>query len=214
MPPINLFYNFIDGFIVTLQLLSISIPLSITLGVLLGVLRVYYIKILSELATLIANTFRGLPLIVTLMILFYGLSDIKIFLSPFWAASTAFTLCGGSYISEYVKSTLESIDEGQSLAAKALGMSRLQEIIYITLPQAFKRALPSISNEIVYMIKYSSLASLIGVEELFSKARTLNSLYFKTIEIFTALAMIYLVLTTTAIIIFKYIENRVETPKT
>ena len=200
------------GLIVTLKLLAISVPAAVLLGIFLGSLRVYGGTILSSIATTIANTFRGLPLIVTLMILFFGLGDLGIYLPPFWAAVAAFILCGGSYISEYVRAAIQSVEEGQSLAARALGMTKLQELIYIILPQALRRALPSISNEVIYMIKYSSLAFIIGVQELFSTAKTFNSLYFRSVEIFTTIALIYLALTSIATLALKIIEEKTKIP--
>ncbi len=200
------------GLIVTLEILSISIPASIILGIILGSLRVYGGKVTSTLSSAVANTFRGLPLIVTLIILFFGLADLKIYLSPFWAATIGFILCGGSYISEYVRTAIYSIEEGQSLAAQSIGMTKFQELIYIILPQAVRRALPAISNEIVYMIKYSSLAFIVGVQEIFSVAKTFNSLYFKSTEIFLTLALIYLILTGIATIIFKIVESKLKIP--
>lgn len=202
----------VDGSLTTLEILAVSIPSAVSLGILLGSLRVYGGKILSKAADIISSIFRGLPLIVTLMIFFFGLADLSILLPPFWAAVSAFTLCGGSYISEYIRNSIESIEEGQSQAAKALGMSRFQELIYVILPQALRKALPSISNEVIYMVKYSSLAYIIGVQEIFSVAKTYNSLYFKSIEIFTTIALIYLLMTTSANIIFRMIEDRSKIP--
>ncbi|HEW93172.1 amino acid ABC transporter permease [Candidatus Geothermarchaeota archaeon] len=206
----NFLINLVQGLTTTLQILVISIPLSIITGFILGFARVYGNKIIFYISTGISTTFRGLPLIVTLLILFFGLADLKIYLSPFWASILGFTLCGGSYISEYVKGAIQSIEQGQAEAARALGMNKLQEIIYIILPQTLIRALPGVSNEIIYMIQYSSLSFVIGVKEIFSVAKTFNSLYFRSIEIFTTVAFVYLLLIAIATLVFKIIENKLK----
>jgi len=201
-----------SGLIVTLKMLAVAMPASILLGILLGTLRVYGGKVLKTIATAIVVIFRGFPLTVTLLILFFGLADFHIYLTPYWAAVIGFTLCSGSYQSEYVRGAIRSIDEGQSIAAKALGMSRFQEVTYIILPQALRRALPGVSNELIYMVKYSSLAFIVGVPEMFSVAKTYNSQWFMPMEIFLALAVIYLAMTTALTIAFKWLECKLEIP--
>ncbi len=201
-----------NGVITTLKMLAIAMPVSVALGILLGTLRVYGGRIPSIIATAVVVIFRGFPLMVTLLILFFGLADFGIYLTPFWAAVLGFILCSGSYQSEYVRGAIRSIDIGQSLAAKALGMTKMQEVLYIILPQAIRRALPGISNELIYMIKYSSLAFVVGVQEMFAVSKTFNSLYFRPIEIFLTLAAIYLAMTTAATIGFKWLENKLRIP--
>jgi len=200
------------GVLTTLEMLAIAAPASVALGILLGTLRVYGGKITSLIATAVVVTFRGFPLLVTLLLLFFGLADLKIYLTPFWAAVLGFILCSGSYQSEYVRGAIRSIDIGQSLAAKAIGMTKFQEVMYVILPQAIRRALPGISNEIIYMIKYSSLAFVVGVLEMFAVGKHFNSIYFRPIEIFLTLAAIYLVMTTAATIFFKWLEYKLRIP--
>lgn len=202
----------LSGFIVTLEILAISIPLSILLAIVLGTLRVYGGRILRAIASSIVITFRGFPVLVTLLILFFGLSDFGIYLSPFWTAVIGFVLCSGSYQSEYVRGAIRSIDVGQSLAAKALGMTKRQEILYIILPQAIRRALLGISNEVIYLIQYSSLAFVVGVPEMFSVTKTFNSLYFRPIETFTTIALIYLAMISITTLFFKFIERKISIP--
>ena len=203
-----------SGLVVTLKMLAVAIPASVLLGILLGTLRVYGGKALKTIATAIVVVFRGFPLTVTLLILFFGLADFHIYLTPYWAAVLGFTLCSGSYQSEYIRGAIRSIDEGQSIAARALGMSRFQEVIYIILPQALRRALPGISNELIYMVKYSSLAFIVGVPEMFSVAKTFNSQWFMPIETFSTLAIIYLAMTTIITLGFKLLENKLKIPST
>ena len=200
------------GTLITLQLLTVTIPLSVILGILVGILRVYGGKIGKTLANLYVYIFRGFPLLVTLMIMFFGLADIGIRLTPYWAAALAIIICSSAYQSEYVKMSILSIDEGQSLAAKSLGMKRSTEIFYIILPQALRVALPGIGNEIIYMILYSSLAYIVGVNEIFSAAISVNSIWFKPTEVFLVTALIYLAMTTMASYGLKKLEHRLCIP--
>ncbi|MEM3666213.1 MAG: amino acid ABC transporter permease [Candidatus Bathyarchaeia archaeon] len=198
----------IQGWAVTIEMLIITIPLGVLLAIGLAVACVYGNKPVSIIASGIVGTFRGFPLIVTIFIIFFALPKVGIYLSPFWSAVSGFILCTGAYQSKYIEGAIRSIDVGQSLAAQALGMSRLKEVIHIILPQAIRRALPGITNEIVYLILYSSLASFIGVEEIFSVARHYNSLNFRPIEIFLTAAMIYAFMATIADVSFKALERK------
>ncbi|MCK7469967.1 MAG: amino acid ABC transporter permease [Desulfomicrobium escambiense] len=110
--------------------------------------------------------FRGIPLVVQLFIWYFGLPHIGIYLTPLLASVLGFSLCSGAYHSEYVRGALLSIKQGQMLAAQALGFTKLQMILSIILPQAIRRALPGCGNEIIYLIKYSSLAYMITCIEL------------------------------------------------
>lgn len=202
----------LSGVAVTTQLLFTAIPFSILLGITIGVLRVYGGRFGSFLANFYVFIFRGFPLLVTMMIMFFGLADLGIMLEPFWAASLAIILCSSAYQSEYVKTAILSIDEGQSLAARSIGMSRFQEVFHVIMPQAIRIALPGISNEIIYMILYSSLAYIIGVSEIFSAAMTINSIWFRPGEIFSTIAFIYLSMTTAASLGFRKLESKFRIP--
>ena len=200
------------GALTTLQLLAVTIPSSIILGIFIGFLRVYGGKIGKTLANLYVYVFRGFPLLVTLMIMFFGLADIGIRLTPYWAAALAIIVCSSAYQSEYVRMSILSIDEGQSLAARSLGMRRSAEILYIILPQALRIALPGIGNEVIYMILYSSLAYVVGVNEIFSVAISVNSIWFKPTEVFLTTALIYLAMTTMASYGLKKLERKLWIP--
>jgi len=200
------------GIMVTLEILSITIPVSIGYGILLGSARVYGNTLIRLLAAGLVVTFRGFPLVVALFLLFYGLPEVGVKLSPFWTAVTAFILCSGAYQSEYVRGAIRSLEVGQIEAARSLGMTRLQELIHIVLPQAIPRALPGISNEIIYQIKYSSLAYIVGVNEIFGITASVNSIYFRPIEAFLTAAAIYLVMTTAAHFGFKALERHLSIP--
>ncbi len=203
----------LGGWVVTVKVLLISIPLSTILAITLAVARIYGNKPVSLLAASFVGLFRGFPCVVTLLMIFFALPEIGVYLSPYWSAVLAFVIVSGSYQSEYVRGAIQSIEIGQSFAAQSLGMTKLQEIIHIILPQALRRALPGVSNEIIYLVKYSSLASFIGVGEIFAVSRLYNSLYFRPIDIFLAAAVIYMFMCTIASFIFKVIENKSRYPE-
>lgn len=197
-----------SGLLKTLELLVISAPCGVTLGVLLGVLSVYGGRFLSYLSRAFTSTLTGFPLLVTMFLVFFGLPELGVYLSPTESAVLSFVLCSGAYISRYVRGAIMSIEEGQSLAAKALGMTKSQEVLYVVLPQALRRAIPSISNEVVYMVQYSSLAFAIGVQEMYSVSKSFNSIVFRPLEVFSMLALFYLALCTLASFLFKSIQRK------
>jgi len=204
--------SLLQGWLITLAMLALAIPISVTLAISLAIGRVYGKRPVSLLAAGFVGLFRGLPLIVTLLIIFFALPKVGVYFAPFWAAVLGFIFCSGAYQSEYVRAAIRSIDMGQSLAARSLGMSKFREVIHIILPQALIRAFPGISNEIIYLILYSSLAYVVGVSEMFAVSKHFNSLYFRSIEIFSAAAVVYLVMATTASVGFRRLENRLRIP--
>jgi polar amino acid transport system permease protein len=198
--------------VVTVEIIVVSVPIGVALAIALGVARVYGKKSVSLLATSIVGIFRGFPAIVTLLIIFFALPEVGVFFSPYWSAVLGFVLVTGAYQSEYVRGSIQSIQAGQSLAAQALGMTKLQEIAHIILPQAIRAALPGISNEIIYLVLYSSLASYIGVQEIFGVARTFNSLNFRPIEIFLTAGLIYAAMATVCFFGFRTLERKLRIP--
>ena len=202
----------LDGWVLSVKLLVPTIPLGVLLAIGLAVARVYGPKPLVLIATGIVGLIRGLPLVVTLFIIFFALPKLGILFPSFWSAVFGFILCTGAYQSEYVRGAIQSIDVGQSHAAQALGMRKVREVAHIILPQAIRRALPGISNEIIYLILYSSLAGYIGVYEIFAVSRHFNSLHFRPIEIFLIAGLLYAAMATIATVVFKLIENKFRIP--
>ena len=187
-------------------------PIGVALAIILGVARVYGNKTVSFVATTIVGIFRGLPAIVTLFIIFFALPEVGILFSPYWSAVLGFVLVTGTYQSEYVRGSIQSIHAGQSLAAQALGMSKSEEVVHIILPQALRVALPGISNEIIYLVLYTSLASYVGVQEMFSVSRTFNSLNFRPIEIFLSAGLVYAAIATVCFVGFRLLERKLRIP--
>jgi len=194
------------GLVVSIKLIVPSAFLGLFIGIIIGALRVYGSTLLKKVADGYVLIFRGFPLVIQLFIWYFGLPHIGIYLSPMVAAIIGFSLCSSAYHSEYVRGAFLSVKTGQTMGAKALGFSKIQMIRFITFPQAFRRALPGCGNEIIYLIKYSSLAYMITCIELTGQGKIIASETFKYTEIFMIIGAIYLFLTTIA----NWILHRVE----
>ncbi len=201
-----------DGLIVTLQLVAITAPFGFLFGLLVAVARVYGVRPVRWLAQLYVIFFRGCPLLLLLFILYYGLPTVGIVLGSFFAALLGFILCNSAYNSEYIRGALLSIKGGQMTAAQALGMTRMQAVRYIVIPQALRKALPGVSNEFIYLIKYSSLAYVVTVIELTGAAKIIATKYFAYFEAFAAVGVFYLVLVTIATIAIQKLEKKYAIP--
>ncbi len=206
LPPV------LEGALVTFKLIALSIPLGLILGILIAVGRVYGNKFISSFCTVYTLFFRGTPLLVQLFILYYGLPSVGIFFSPFTAAVIGFILCSGAYHSEYIRGAIQSIKIGQMMAAEALGMTRPKAILYIILPQALRRSIPGCSNEIIYLILYSSLAFMVTCVELTGAGKIIASRYFAYTEVFLVIGIIYLLMVSVVTKLLNMLEKKLEIP--
>ena len=200
------------GLITSVFLIVPSAIMGLLGGILVGTLRVFGTPLTHRLMNMYTTVFRGVPLMVQLFILYYGLPNIHIFLEPYEAAVLGFTLCSAAYNSEYIRGALLSIREGQLKAAAALGMSRFKAVLWIVVPQAFRRALPGCGNEIIYLIKYSSLAYIITYIELTGEARAIAAKTFRFTEAFMLVSCYYLFLVTVASWLLKKFEEKLSIP--
>jgi len=197
---------------ITLQLIVFSIPIGLVIGVAVALGRVYGGVVLSPLAWGYQLLFRGTPLLLQLFVIYYGLPHCGLVLSPFVSAITAFSLCSGAYHSEYLRGAILSIQGGQMEAARALGMGKIQAIRSIILPQMLRRALPGCSNEIVYLIKYSSLAYIVTLVDLTGQGRLIAYETFRFFEVFLIVGLIYLGMVTIADRFLHAVEKKVHIP--
>lgn len=203
---------FWKGLRVSIQLIVPSAVLGLVLGVLVGSLRIYGGRLVARLADVYVVLFRGIPLVVQLFIWYFGLPYFGVYLSPFVASVVGFSLCSGAYHSEYVRGALLSIKKGQMLAAQALGFTKTQMVVSVILPQALRRALPGCGNEIIYLIKYSSLAYMITCIELTGEAKILASNTFRYTEVFLMVGVFYLGLVSVASWCLSLLEDRLSLP--
>ena len=201
-----------EGVLMSLKLIILSSVLGLAFGVLVGACRAFGGGPVKALANGYAALFRGTPLVIQLFILYFGLPNIGIYFKPYTAAVLGFTLCSAAYHSEYVRGGLLSIKRGQILAAQALGFSTLSTLVTIVVPQAFRRALPGCGNEIVYLIKYSSLAYVVTCFELTGKAKIVASETFRFTEVFMVVGVYYLIMVSLASWGLHRLEKRLEIP--
>jgi polar amino acid transport system permease protein len=202
----------LKGFKTSVLLIVPSAVLGLCVGVVVGAARVYGSRTVAALADFYVTLFRGVPLMVQLFVWYFGLPYFGIYFSPFVASVLGFTFCSGAYQSEYVRGALLSIKKGQMLAAQALGFGKFQMVVSIILPQAMRRALPGCGNEIIYLIKYSSLAYMVTCIELTGEAKILASTSFRYTEVFLAVGCVYLLLVSVASRVLKIFEDRYAIP--
>ena len=155
---------------------------------------------------------KGCPLLLLLFILYFGMPSVGILLTPFVASVIGFICCNGAYNSEYIRGAIHSIKDDQMTAAQALGMSKWQAIRWIVLPQALRKAFPGITNEFIYLIKYSSLAYMITLIELTGAAKMIATKYFKYNETFLCVGIVYLALVTVTTVAAHLIEKKYAIP--
>ncbi|MDR2141514.1 MAG: amino acid ABC transporter permease [Deltaproteobacteria bacterium] len=219
------------GLWVSIQLIVPSALLGLILGLLVGAGRAMGPKSLKKALNFYVAVFRGTPLVVQLVMWFYGLPSLALILegylkplgwppiwqwlllSPYAAAVLGFTLCSGAYQSEYIRGAILSIKKGQFLAAQALGFSRSQAFWSITAPVALRLAAPGCGNEIIYLIKYSSLALVVTVVEITGQAKMVASLYFRHLECYLLAALYYLAMVTVATLILRWLEKKLAIPE-
>lgn len=207
-----LFPPLLEGLGVTIRLILYSAPVGVIVGVLIAVGRVYGNKLISSFCFLYTLFFRGAPLLVQLFILYFALPSIGLYLTPFTAAVIGFILCSGAYHSEYIRGAIQSIKSGQMMAAEALGMSKFHAIVSIILPQALRRALPGCSNEIIYLIKYSSLAYMVTCVELTGAGKMVATRYFEYTVVFLVVGAMYLLMVSIVTVVLNGLEKKMEIP--
>lgn len=202
----------VPGLVLTLELIALSSPFGLLLGMAIALGRQYGGRPLSAFCSAYVYFIKGCPLLLLLFILYFGLPSVGITFSAFTASVIGFVLCNAAYNSEYIRGGIISIKDGQIVAAHALGMTKAQTIRNIVLPQALRRAIPGLSNEFIYLIKYSSLAYMITVVELSGAGKLVASKYFMFTETFMAIGAVYLVLTTITTFAVDKLEKKVRVP--
>ena len=156
-------FYYMDGLKVTLQLAFWTLILSSIVGVIMGMIRVQNYKIISTIIDWWINFIRGVPIMVQIFIVYYGIATS---LPQFWAAVVSLTVNSSVYIAEHTRAGMQAVNKGQMEAARCIGMSKLQANCYIIIPQAIKNVLPSLCNEFILLIKNTSIVSVIALHEL------------------------------------------------
>ncbi len=204
--------DFIQGAQVTVEYTVVALALGFVVGLAAALARVYGPAWLRRLVPLYINLFRGTPLLIQLFLVYYGLPDLGLTLDRPVAAILTLALNSGAYQAEYFRGAIQAVGGGQMLAARAIGMSQRNAIQHIILPQAFRLALPAWSNEMISMVKYTSIVFLIAVPDLMGQAKSDASRYFQPIPTYIAVAAFYLVLVAVAAALVRVAARRLETP--
>lgn len=171
------------------------------------------VKILHGILTVYIEVFRGTPMIVQAMVIFYGAQQyLGLAMPRLFAAIFIVSINTGAYMAEIIRGGIISIDKGQSEAAHSIGLTHWQTMVSVVLPQAIRNIMPSIGNEFVVNIKDSSVLNVISVTELFFQAKSAAGTYFRYFETYFIIAAIYLVLTFTITRLLRVIEKKMDGP--
>jgi len=206
---INLIPSLLKGTGMTLALFACTIVISLPLGLLVSFLRVSRNKVVSKIVEIYCWVMRGTPLLLQLMFVYYGLPLLSksLVLPAFVCAVIAFSLNYTAYFVEIFRGGIQSIEQGQLEAADVLGLTRRQTMMRIVMPQAFKRVLPSLGNEVITLVKDTALVYTIAIQELLRVSQIAAIRDFRS-DAFVAAAIIYLILTFVCTKLQKLVENR------
>ena len=213
----NSFPKLLSATLVTIKLLSASLFFGLFIGLLFAILRLNKNIFINKFAYGYSYIFRGTPLLVQIFIIYFGLAQIEflrtsflwvILKEPYWCAIIAFTLNTGAYTSEILRSAFQTIKPGVIEAGKSLGISNKIIFYKIQIPIAIRQSLPAYGNEIILMMKGTSLASTVTLMDLTGVAKYIISTTFKPIEVFIVAGGIYLFMTFVIHNIIKYLEKK------
>lgn len=186
----------LPGLTMTIPLTVLSFSIAMVIAVAVAMVQFANIRILKQLARFYIWIVRGTPLLVQLYVVFYGLPNLGILVEPFPSAVIVFSLNEGAYCAETVRAALESVPKGQLEAGYCVGMGYLQTIRRIILPQALRTAFPSLSNNLISLVKDTSLASNITVMEMFMATQRIAGRYYAHLALYIEVAVIYLLFCT------------------
>jgi len=198
----------LEGTLITLSIALLSSILGFVGGTIVGFLHCYSNAVIRTLVSIYVTAMRGTPMLIQISFIYLLLPQLGIQISAFFSAVLAIGFNSIAYISQIIKSGITSIDKEQIETAQVLGLSQTQTMRFIVFPQAIRVVVPSLVNEFITLIKDSSLASFIGVVELFKASSRIISYTYDPIPIYCAMAAIYLTLTTTLTFIVHYLEQR------
>jgi polar amino acid transport system permease protein len=182
----------LKGAVYTVQVSILAIAVGLVLGWLFGVAAVSGVTVFRIITFGYVQFIRGTPLLVQIFLIYFGLPALGINVPAYWSGVIALGLNSGGFQAEIVRAGIESIDRGQSEAARSIGMSRFQTLIFILVPQTVRRVIPPLTNELITLVKSSSLLSAIAALELTHAGQLIIARTFAPFEIYAAVALIYL----------------------
>lgn len=222
---------FLRGTGMTLLIALTGTALGFTLGLLVAIIRTIALpekkktgsnvgvtlrRGLLRLAQLLMNVyiqvFRGTPMIVQAVVIYYGAQYAGVYMDTTFAAIFIISINTGAYMAEIIRGGIVSVDKGQFEAAHAIGMTHWQTMTTVVLPQAIRNILPSVGNELIVNIKDSSVLNVISVSELFFQAKSAAGTYYRYFEVYFIIAVIYLILTLSVSAILRAVEKKMDGP--
>jgi polar amino acid transport system permease protein len=200
------------GLLITFQVSGICLLIGLLIGLPAALARVYGPKWLRWLVTGYIEIIRGTPVLVQLFLIYYGLPQFGITFSAFASAYIAIGMNSGAYQAEYFRGAIQAISSGQMMAARSIGMTPIQAIRHVIIPQAFRFAIPAWSNEVVAMIKISSIVYLIAVPEMLYIAKELMAKYYNPFQTYFTVGAVYLVIIGILTILLNRLEQALVIP--
>ncbi|WP_298704191.1 amino acid ABC transporter permease [uncultured Veillonella sp.] len=205
----NNFPLLLAGAGITIQITAMSVGCGFIIGMFASLARLSRFKIVRILVKCYVELFRGTPLLVQIFMIYFALPKLLHQpINPYIAAVTACSINSGAYVSEIFRAGIQSINKGQMEAGRSLGLTWAQTMRYIIMPQAFKAIIPPLGNEFIAMMKDTSLVSVIGFEELTRRGQLIIARTYGSFEIWSAVALIYLVMTLSISQLVAYLERR------
>ena len=198
---------FTKGLLVTIPLTAISFAIALVIAVIVALIQYAKVPVLTQIARFYIWLIRGTPLLVQLFIVFYGLPGLGIRVNAFWAAVFVFSVCEGAYCAETIRGALEAVPYGQTEAGYCVGMNFAQTMWHIVLPQAFRNAFPALMNSLISMVKDTSLAANITVNEMFMTGQRIAGRTYQFLAIYIEVASIYLMFCTVLSLVQKKLEG-------
>ncbi len=198
----------LHGTLLTLEISACAMVLASMAGLLLGLISASDMRVPKAVVRAYVYFVRGTPALVQIFLVYFALPRIGFEFSAFWSGVVALAFNSAGFIAEIVRAGLQSIDHGQTEAALSIGMTNRQSILFILLPQSLRRVTPPLTNEIITLVKNSSLLSVISITELTRSAQLIIAERFVPFELYAALAVYYLVIISTLSLGSEYLERR------
>jgi His/Glu/Gln/Arg/opine family amino acid ABC transporter permease subunit len=196
------------GLLATLKVCLAAIAIGIVLGFVLGFGALSRFRAVRIAVLAYVDFVRGTPLLVQIFLVYFALPVIGINFNEYWAGVIALSLNAGGFICEIVRASMQSVDRGQTEAAQSIGMRNGQIVLHVLFPQAWRRILPPLTNELISLIKGSALLSAISVYELTHAGQEIIATYFSPFEIFLLIALYYYALISALAWLSRYLERR------
>jgi len=200
---------FLEGLQVTLYIFIIAVIVGFLIGLVVALMRLSPSKILNGIAIIYIDVIRGTPFIVQLFFIYFGLNSLEwLSMDRMYAGILTVAINAGAYFAEIIRAGIQSIDKGQTEAPRSLGMTGRQTMVQIILPQAFRRMLPTITNQSIISLKDTSLLSIIGIADLTQQGQVQQSTTFEPFIVWSVVGLMYFVIIYLLSLVAKFLERR------